>query len=822
MAAAAGRASAVPSLCPPLAGRVAAARGRQAALWSRARRLRCRLRVLQGRQVERHVRHQLAGLVRYLRRVGPPGGLPPALGPDLRLLAGSATARLRAMQGACDSDATGSSSGSGEESEADGTGQRQLAAASPGRRHAECQWAMERAAIICRWTWLQAQISDLEYRIRQQTDIYKQLRAAKGPVVLGGDHQPGNLMKKQDQLGSVSLVTSRKNKWISPSSSVPRCPAGDAVPSRFLYNMQKQSSHLTQPLRNPACQRPSCTPISGCPAPLRACTTSSRQVNRVFNCSCTGSSSSSSLISMNVGRFGKQNPFHSLVAVSDNTCVAARIRPVCRYKRRKLVRATSVSQFSRKLLKPLTVKCSCEWPNSCILCSCKASVQTIDPDTMSLEERIALLDSGFHPILSLSHGNPLHLYFETLLREDRLHRLLSHELKTLKMCHFGRKEDPTTSVFPKLHSSLLLASRSLFEGRRQLEGSSCCSFPVSSPRAHKYGSLHHPLSLYPETPPAPSASQIPFTGSSTMRRIKKCIQQLKISLNTSDSGKNPLHLHVTFHGIFEYAFVLTLIFCMGFSLHSVLQQSSKRRKVEYSYDIDNIVIPKSMAAATRVEKPQYKEIVVPSWRTVELELEPFNQADSELEDTSDEVYSSHHSKYEDLERARWDSWAAVPSHKRGGRSSNKADGRWARQPQPASPVTGFNCLNDLCLHCLTSSHSFGTCNGLQALSVHGQTRMVLSCSESSLEMLDAVMQNVQPWEPRTFPLSDSAYQVLLQHPTADVCDQAGVQPWVSTNKPGIRPSSRDTVIPTFLGTQFSDAHLQTDSNKSIEEFSLAL
>lgn len=45
--------------------------------------------------------------------------------------------------------------------------------------HAECQWAMERATIICQWTWLQAQISDLEYRIRQQTDLYKQLRANK-------------------------------------------------------------------------------------------------------------------------------------------------------------------------------------------------------------------------------------------------------------------------------------------------------------------------------------------------------------------------------------------------------------------------------------------------------------------------------------------------------------------------------------------------------------------------------------------------------------------------------------------------------------------
>ncbi|XP_075562630.1 KAT8 regulatory NSL complex subunit 1-like [Pelecanus crispus] len=759
--------AAVPGPCALPTGRQAAARGRQAALWSRARRLRRRLRALQARQVERHVRQQLAGLARHLGRVGP-GGLPPALGPDLRLLAASATARLRATQGACDSDATGSSSGSGEESEAEGDGQRSLAAACPGRHHAECQWATERAAIICRWTWLQAQISDLEYRIRQQTDIYKQLRAAKGPVVLGGDWQPGDLTKKQGRLGSVSLVTSKKNKWLSPSSSVPRCPAGDAAPSRFLYNMQKQSSHLTQSLGNPACRSPSCTPISGSPAPLRACAMSPRQANGVFNCLPTGSSGSSSLISVNVEeRFGKQSPINNPVAVSDNTCVAARIRPVCKHKKRKLVRATSVSHFGRKPLKPLTVKCSCEWPNSCILCSCKASVQTIDPDTMSLEERIALLDSGFHPVLSLSHGNPLHLHFETLLREDRLHRLLSHGLKTLKLSHFGKKEDPTNSAFPKLHSSLLLASCSLFEGRRQLEGTSSHSFPVSSPQAHKYDSLHHPPSLYPETPPAPSSSQIPFTGSSAM-------------------------------------------------------QSSKRRKAKCSYSIDNVVIPVSMAAAARVEKPQYKEIVVPSWRIVELEeLEPFNQADSELEDTSDEMYLSHHSKYEDLERACWDSWAAATSHKRGSRSFNKADSRWAGQPQPVSPLTGFNCLNDLCMHPSTGLHSPETCNTLQSLSVHGRTRTVLSCSEdarSSLEMLDDAIQNIQPWDPRVFPLSDSAYQGLLQQSGEGGDDRADLQPWVSSNKRGIGPTPVDAVIPRFTGMQFSDMHPQTDGNKSIQEF----
>ena len=40
----------------------------------------------------------------------------------------------------------------------------------------------------------------------------------------------------------------------------------------------------------------------------------------------------------------------------------------------------------------------------------------------------------------------------------------------------------------------------------------------------------------------------------------------------------------------------------------------KKRRMENAFDINNIVIPYSIAAATRVEKPQYKEIATPSWR----------------------------------------------------------------------------------------------------------------------------------------------------------------------------------------------------------------
>lgn len=44
----------------------------------------------------------------------------------------------------------------------------------------------------------------------------------------------------------------------------------------------------------------------------------------------------------------------------------------------------------------------------------------------------------------------------------------------------------------------------------------------------------------------------------------------------------------------------------------VLQQP-RRRRGESSFDINNIVIPMSVAATTRVEKLQYKEILTPRY-----------------------------------------------------------------------------------------------------------------------------------------------------------------------------------------------------------------
>lgn len=58
------------------------------------------------------------------------------------------------------------------------------------QKRALWKYATARAAIAARWTWLQAQISDLEYRIRQHTDLHRQIRSTKGEICLEGPNPP--------------------------------------------------------------------------------------------------------------------------------------------------------------------------------------------------------------------------------------------------------------------------------------------------------------------------------------------------------------------------------------------------------------------------------------------------------------------------------------------------------------------------------------------------------------------------------------------------------------------------------------------------------
>lgn len=236
--------------------RITALLRRQADIESRARRLQKRLQVVQAKQVERHLQHQLGGfLEKTLSKLPNLESLRPrsqlmltrkaeaalrkaasetttseglsnflksdSISEELERFTASGISNLRCSEQAFDSDVTDSSSGGESDIE-----EEELMRADPEQRHvplrrrSEWRWAADRAAIVSRWNWLQAHVSDLEYRIRQQTDIYKQIRANKGLIVLGEapppEHTTADLLLLSSEVktdhGTDKLVSIKDRK----------------------------------------------------------------------------------------------------------------------------------------------------------------------------------------------------------------------------------------------------------------------------------------------------------------------------------------------------------------------------------------------------------------------------------------------------------------------------------------------------------------------------------------------------------------------------------------------------------------------------------
>ncbi len=248
----------------------------------------------------------------------------------------------------------------------------------------EWKWAEDRASVASRWTWLQAQVSDLEYRIRQQNDIYRQIRNSKGSISLGQQTPPKDMFvtnpvhkgKKVLPLGHVSV----NNEVTSKSTDM-----SPAQISTMLGNIDKQSNRLTQQFGDMISPQSS-------PAVAAGAVSSS-------------SSTAADSTSVKPGTTSTLT-FDPVSPVLDQSCQAARCRPIKGYRKRKLLRSTGIHYFSRKAAKLSTVHCQCYPPvTPCAMCGGRYNkVTAMRADSLPLTERLALVDQTFHPVLSFRQG----------------------------------------------------------------------------------------------------------------------------------------------------------------------------------------------------------------------------------------------------------------------------------------------------------------------------------------------------------------------------------------------------------------------------------
>ncbi|XP_077358007.1 KAT8 regulatory NSL complex subunit 1-like [Festucalex cinctus] len=682
---------------------------RQAEIEGRLRRLRKRLQVVQAKQVERHVQQQLGGFLdsavsrllaggrkdhgaaasasapwrtaRHSASTGNnrDGGLGRFLKSgsvplELERLYLSGSANLHSVEKAFDSDVTESSSGGDSDLE-----EEELSRVDVEQRHvkiwkrAESRYTLERAAIISHWNWLQAHISDLEYRIRQQTDIFRQIRASKGSVELGG--------------------------------------AGPQETKAEPANSQDASSE--------------CMEHIGAGEPWKA--QNGQPVNGVL-----------SRVGENVDGKHQQT--------SDGTCVAARTRPVIGWRRRRLIQPSTVTNLTGKASR--SGGGACRVNPSCVMCGGRA-VPREDPQFhLPVLERLSRLDRGVHPILSFPDDVCVGLRVQQAMKSCWSGRSLERSKPVKK---FSLKHKLSSSKEKHKFASSLMAVRlghykSRADKSRTLDAAAACK----TERLHAIS-----------TPPGPYDKNF---GRKRLREpsLDRSDSSPKFLVDSGGGGAAACPSSLSgVHSPVARQLSVSSENAAPLGVAGTPLQPVKRRRGESSFDINNIVIPMSVAATTRVEKLQYKEILTPSWRAVDILSQASTQGEDEreVEDLSDAAFIQLHQPYEDQERSRWTWMALAPAKRRGSRSYKSLDGRTTPllcgtnppTPQPASPEPShYPTLHDYGhLPSPVSPPSPDTpCSR--------DSHRLVSSEDTRCSTPDFAFEErtVAPWERRNFPLAE--------------------------------------------------------------------
>ncbi|XP_040923421.1 KAT8 regulatory NSL complex subunit 1 isoform X2 [Toxotes jaculatrix] len=728
---------------------------RQAEIESRLRRLRKRLQVVQAKQVERHIQQQLGGFLDMavnrllanrksetptttatwrtgrhsssnnrdgLSRFLKSGSMPL----ELERLYLSGSANLHSAESAFDSDVTESSSGGDSDLE-----EEELTRVDIEQRHvkiwkrAESRYTVERAAIISHWNWLQAHISDLEYRIRQQTDIYRQIRASKGSVELGG---------------------------VAPST----VPAGGTE--------VKAEPVSTQDVSSERLEHTGAAHITNTEAgPWKI--QNGQPVNGVLSRMAESADAK-----------------HQQPLAYDSTCVAARTRPLVSCRRRRLIQPNTVPNLNGKAVRSSCIQCNCRVNPSCVMCGGWPTPREDPQYELPTLERLSRLDLGVHPILSfpddvciglrlqqvmksqwqtksLERSKPLKkLSLKHKLSSSKEKHKFTNSLMAVRLGHYKNRAEKLRTVDSGVGSSGVGSSgvsSSAVLNTARLEGQAVC-------KTERLQALPTPLGPYDKNYSRKRLREPSLDRSDTSP---------KLFLDSSSPCPTLPNMHSSLHSPLTRQLSTSSENStpLGPSSQSVpsTPQPIKRRRGESSFDINNIVIPMSVAATTRVEKLQYKEILTPSWRSVDIFSQPITEEEDEreVEDLSDAAFIRLHQPYEDQERSRWTWMALAPAKRRGSRSYKSVDGRTTPllcgtnppTPQPASPDPG---------HCPMLHDYSHVPSPMSPASPDTTSNPHTPCSRDSHRLLSSEdtrcstpdftfeERTVAPWERRSFPLPE--------------------------------------------------------------------
>ncbi|CAK9797138.1 KAT8 regulatory NSL complex subunit 1 [Anthophora quadrimaculata] len=536
-------------------------------------------------------------------------------GEEVESVAGPLATQLHIVESNLDSDCTASSSGgeSCDEMQSFNNPHQQNLSIS---KRAAWRYAQDRAGVAARWTWLQAQISDLEYRIRQHNELQRHIRANKGLVILD------NAETVNGYSGVLPGSTGRYNSTEAKASTV-RCNCDHVLP------------------------------------PCALCT----------------------------GRIDPMQPQDSI-------------------------------------------------------------------EQMSVQERVALVDPSFHPVLSFPDEVTQGTHLESIMKSvEWQQKMLRGNLRITRL------KDKETN---ERRNKKLPGHRAKYAARLKKSSSSILTARIKKKMFKgKRNRLGHDRSVH----------------GLSRKRVQKLtteddddISALSSSSKHSSPVPSPLH-HTT----------------ASAEKNTVKEKSSTShgRLRQNSYDIDNIVIPYSVAASTRLEKLQYKEILTPKWRLCEepSKLDIKNgvmhrpSQDSDFEDMSDETITLRHERSEREENKRFMTYINMPHQSRirhNRRTDSRADSG-ANTPDPMSPHAsdfGGDIMSPITSPPATpqvqdTEHQHNSDNSHRSSALQNplrrRTTPTFKVGRDDISSLMNEDENeILPYEPRVFPLSEEIYDKMLE------------------------------------------------------------
>lgn len=334
----------------------------------------------------------------------------------------------------------------------------------------------------------------------------------------------------------------------------------------------------------------------------------------------------------------------------ENTC--SRTVPISRdFRRRRLIKSSQIlSNSNSRLVKLSHVPCICsslpQTVGPCLSCNGRYNyLKQIDGENIPISERISLLDPGCHPVLSFPDDLTLGSHLAYLLKQETINRKPTKGRP-------GRKKGSTNASLAAARADAAQGGGDvkrpgrkpgkLMHGMKNLS-----STTIASNRLKRKYRKHNKNANNYNNDPNNWFGGLNNRAQHYDGRRKRANRAASMNENSNCSESSNHYNRPN-----------------NYNTNSAQSVTRRRRSEQSAYDIDNIVIPLSIAATTRVEILEYKEIMTPSWRVWENGTQAGENAPNknnevkielpdDVEDTSDEAYVLRHKKGESEEKKRF-------------------------------------------------------------------------------------------------------------------------------------------------------------------------